>query len=126
MKIGVSPQLRGGTSPITRNYASPNCVSLSEQHWVRPQLAHSSAGFAASGEPKSGSVEPLSARDGPLHIQAMRNGPLQLRGNLEICAGTGRTVARVTEAKLCRCGQSKNKPFCDLSHIAAGFNAEGA
>jgi CDGSH-type Zn-finger protein/uncharacterized Fe-S cluster protein YjdI len=87
--------------------------------------SHNSAGFAASGEPKSGSVEPLSARDGPLQITPLRNGPLQVLGNLEICAGTGRTVARVTEAKLCRCGQSKNKPFCDLSHIAAGFTAEG-
>ena len=50
----------------------------------------------------------------------------QVRGNLEICAGTGRAVARVTEAKLCRCGHSKNKPFCDLSHLAAGFVAKGA
>jgi CDGSH-type Zn-finger protein len=49
-----------------------------------------------------------------------------VRGNLEICAGSGRTVARITEARLCRCGQSGNKPFCDLSHLAAGFVAAGA
>jgi CDGSH-type Zn-finger protein len=28
-------------------------------------------------------------------------------------------------ATLCRCGQSKNKPFCDGSHTAAGFQATG-
>ena len=28
-------------------------------------------------------------------------------------------------ATLGRCGQSKRKPFCDLSHVAAGFEADG-
>ena len=88
--------------------------------------SHGPAGFTASGEPKSGAVDALAARDGPLNVTPLRNGPLQVQGNLEICTGTGRTVARTTEARLCRCGQSKNKPFCDLSHLAAGFEADGA
>jgi CDGSH-type Zn-finger protein/uncharacterized Fe-S cluster protein YjdI len=88
--------------------------------------SHAAAKFMASGEPPSGNTEALAVRDGPLAIAPQTNGPLRVSGNLEICAGTGRTVARVTEAYLCRCGQSKNKPFCDLSHVAAGFAAEGA
>ena len=88
--------------------------------------SHGPAGFAATGEPSSGAVEPLSVRDGPLQVTPLRNGPLQVHGNLEICAGTGRTVARTTQTRLCRCGQSQNKPFCDLSHARAGFVAEGA
>jgi CDGSH-type Zn-finger protein/uncharacterized Fe-S cluster protein YjdI len=88
--------------------------------------SHVAAGFVASGEPRSGDVEPLTVRDGRLIVTSKSNGPLQVQGNLEICAGTGRTVARITEARLCRCGQSKNKPFCDLSHVAAGFVADGA
>ncbi len=88
--------------------------------------SHVAAGFQASGEPPSGATEPLAQRDGPLVVTPMKNGPLRVRGNLEICTGTGRTVARVTEATLCRCGQSKNKPFCDLSHLAAGFQADGS
>jgi len=87
--------------------------------------SHVTAGFVASGEPPTGAADPLAARDGPLAVTPLRNGPLQVRGNLEICAGTGRTVARITEARLCRCGQSRNKPFCDLSHVAAGFEAGG-
>jgi CDGSH-type Zn-finger protein/uncharacterized Fe-S cluster protein YjdI len=88
--------------------------------------SHVAAGFIASGEPPSGAVDALALRDGPLAVWPQKNGPLKVQGNLEICAGTGRTVARVTEAWLCRCGQSKNKPFCDLSHVAAGFEAEGS
>ncbi len=88
--------------------------------------SHVDAGFRASGEPPSGAVEPLAVRDGPLVVTPLKDGPLQVAGNLELCAGTGRTVARVTEARLCRCGQSRNKPFCDLSHVAAGFEAAGA
>ncbi len=88
--------------------------------------SHVTAGFTASGEPKTGAADPLAARDGPLAVTPLKNGPLRVQGNLEVCAGTGRVVARVTEAKLCRCGQSKNKPFCDLSHIAAGFEAAGS
>jgi CDGSH-type Zn-finger protein/uncharacterized Fe-S cluster protein YjdI len=87
--------------------------------------SHASAAFAASGEPPTGSVDPLAVRDGPLRVAPQANGPLLVSGNLEICAGTGRTVARVTEARLCRCGQSRNKPFCDGSHGAAGFVADG-
>jgi CDGSH-type Zn-finger protein/uncharacterized Fe-S cluster protein YjdI len=87
--------------------------------------SHVAAGFTASGEPATGSIEPLAARDGVLEVLPMRNGPLQVRGNLEMCAGTGRAIARVTEARLCRCGQSRNKPYCDLSHVAAGFMADG-
>jgi len=34
--------------------------------------------------------------------------------------GAANDELRVT---LCRCGKSKNKPFCDRSHIAAGFVA---
>ena len=87
---------------------------------------HITAKFSATGEPASGTVATLAVRDGPLAITPLANGPLHVLGNLEICAGTGRTVARITEARLCRCGQSKNKPFCDGSHAAAGFIAAGA
>lgn len=89
--------------------------------------SHHDAGFSASGEPPTGtSTDALEARDGPLHIDPQLNGPLRIRGNLEIVSGTGRMVALVTSAYLCRCGQSQNKPFCDGSHARVGFIADGA
>jgi CDGSH-type Zn-finger protein len=44
-----------------------------------------------------------------------------VKGPLELCAGTGRTVDRKTEMFLCRCGASANKPYCDGSHRRVGF-----
>jgi CDGSH-type Zn-finger protein/uncharacterized Fe-S cluster protein YjdI len=88
--------------------------------------SHVAAKFVASGEPLTGAADPLASRNGSLVVDPLRNGPLQVRGNLEICSGTGRTVARITETRLCRCGQSHNKPFCDGSHVAAGFVADGS
>ncbi len=86
--------------------------------------SHVTAAFVASGEPTTEPSEPLADRGGPLQVTPIRNGPLHVTGSVEICAGTGRTVARRTDARLCRCGHSRTKPFCDLSHVAAGFEAE--
>jgi hypothetical protein len=44
----------------------------------------------------------LAARGEPLTITPVPEGPLAVTGNLEICAGTGRTVDRMTAARLCR------------------------
>jgi len=36
----------------------------------------------------------------------------------------GRTFKTTREYSLCRCGQSKNKPFCDDSHLTNGFDGQ--
>jgi len=63
----------------------------------------------------------LPIRDGVLAIDPEPNGPLSVQGNLEIISGTGRVVARVVSARLCRCGGSSSKPFCDGTHAKIGF-----
>jgi CDGSH-type Zn-finger protein/uncharacterized Fe-S cluster protein YjdI len=88
--------------------------------------SHHDIGFTASGEPPTGTAtDALATRNGPLRIDPQMNGPLCVRGNLEIISGTGRMVARVTSTNLCRCGHSQNKPFCDGSHVRVGFTADG-
>ena len=66
-----------------------------------------------------------SVRNGPLKITPTKDGPLMVEGALEICTASGRTVSRVTKTWLCRCGHSKDKPFCDGSHKQAGFTDPG-
>ncbi|HXZ60936.1 MAG TPA: ferritin-like domain-containing protein [Steroidobacteraceae bacterium] len=85
--------------------------------------SHHQIGFSASGEPPSGATEMLPARAGVLAIDPQVNGPLRVRGNLEIVSGTGRVVARVEAANLCRCGGSAHKPFCDGAHAKIGFRS---
>jgi len=88
--------------------------------------SHAEGGFHATGEPEPKASEPLAARNGPLAVEPQKNGPLKVTGNLEIVSGTGHTLNRVTETWLCRCGHSKNKPYCDGSHRKTGFEADGA
>ncbi|MBO6940372.1 MAG: CDGSH iron-sulfur domain-containing protein [Deltaproteobacteria bacterium] len=66
----------------------------------------------------------LDATGGTLTVGRAKNGPLLLAGNLVIRNGAGRVAWKGTKCALCRCGQSKNKPFCDGSHKAAGFTAD--
>ncbi len=87
--------------------------------------SHHAVNFTATGEPATITTDPLARRDGPLTITPRKNGPNVVMGSLEICAGTGRTVSRVTRTVLCRCGQSGNKPFCDGTHAKVGFKADG-
>lgn len=54
-------------------------------------------------------------------VRITPNGPLYFRGDLEIHTATA--VLKETRAALCRCGASRNKPFCDNSHAEIGFRA---
>jgi CDGSH-type Zn-finger protein/uncharacterized Fe-S cluster protein YjdI len=85
--------------------------------------SHHDVNFIASGEPPTTKADMLPVRDGPLAIDPLADGPLQVRGNMEIISGTGRVVARVESARLCRCGASNTKPFCDGSHARVGFKS---
>lgn len=86
--------------------------------------SHSAAGFRATGEPETTDSPALGLRSGILAVAPQRDGLLSLAGPMEIISGTGRTLLKAEAALLCRCGQSRNKPFCDGSHSSAGFRAE--
>ena len=70
---------------------------------------------AEGGEP----IEP----EYHISIATIEDGPLWVRGGIPIEAPDGETFEVRNRVTLCRCGDSKNKPFCDGSHKAAGFKA---
>ena len=58
-------------------------------------------------------------------IQTEPAGPLYVRGQIQIRKETGETVLKDVRVALCRCGASRNKPFCDNSHFAVEFDDPG-
>lgn len=61
------------------------------------------------------------APDVPTTIIPLPNGPLVVRGNVEVRDRRGNVFTDGPRLALCRCGASKNHPYCDLSHVEAGF-----
>ncbi len=51
-------------------------------------------------------------------------GPLCLTGWIQVEVD-GEIVADTDDVALCRCGHSRNKPYCDGSHRTAGFDDPG-
>jgi CDGSH-type Zn-finger protein len=61
----------------------------------------------------------------PVTVTACANGPLIVRGDVELVDEHGdRVEAHRRTMALCRCGASAIRPFCDGSHKAVGFRTE--
>jgi CDGSH-type Zn-finger protein/uncharacterized Fe-S cluster protein YjdI len=95
--------------------------------WIHPDAAPPEAAMGVAHNCPSGAITYERTDSGPQEaapaintMQVRENGPLAFRAELyvdEKPAGF--------RAALCRCGASKNKPYCDASHVAAAFVASG-
>ncbi len=54
-------------------------------------------------------------------VEVLENGPLLVYGTLKVTDKDGNTENKNKTTAFCRCGASGNKPYCDGSHISAGF-----
>ena len=62
----------------------------------------------------------------PLVIRCRENGPYVISGPVKVADHLGNEFvipAGKETIALCRCGRSKNRPFCDGSHRECGFLA---
>ena len=57
-------------------------------------------------------------------MQFKKNGSIRVTGEVDFADADGKVLETKTDFSLCRCGHSKEKPFCDGSHRDAGFVAE--
>jgi len=108
--------------------ALPHVFNPDARPWVNAE--------AASADELAGAIEtcptgalsyvrtdgtPQETPASPTQVQPRLNGPLFVRGDIEVIDAEGNVTRRATRIAFCRCGQSRNKPYCDLSHLATGF-----
>ena len=102
-------------------------VPNAEGAWVHPDAAPVDVVVAIAQSCPSGAIH-YERHDGGTQEQApmvntvrlRENGPLAIHAELSVAGN--KSSCRAT---LCRCGASRNKPYCDGSHHEAGFQATG-
>lgn len=98
--------------------------------WIEPDHAETAELVEVIRRCPSGALRyTLRGEVGPQHaeppsIRIRRNGPYEVKGNVPLrtpfwCHSASRKIYA-----LCRCGASKNKPFCDGSHWRVKFKDE--
>jgi CDGSH-type Zn-finger protein len=104
----------GGTWELVRHPSGPGDRQTAiEETWDCPSgrlVAREKDGRAIEpeSEPSIGLVE-----DTQLDV----DGPLWVRGGIPVESAGGETYEVRNRVTLCRCGRSRNKPFCDGSHV---------
>jgi hypothetical protein len=97
--------------------------------WIRPNAASVDAVAALVARCPTGALHAERLDGDPLEtppepdVCVIPNGPLYIRGQVEVRTLAGALVRADTRMALCRCGASGNKPFCDNSHRAVGFRS---
>jgi uncharacterized Fe-S cluster protein YjdI len=107
----------------------PLVFDVSRPDWVHPDAATATEVAALIARCPSGALQAVrpgiapgvhAAPAGGVTITVQADGPTLVRGPVTLELPSGAPQARSSFA-LCRCGRSKEAPFCDGSHATAGF-----
>jgi uncharacterized Fe-S cluster protein YjdI len=105
----------------------PDVFDPQKRPWIQPVNASADAlaevisrcpSGALHYERADGDAETADSADS---VSLVARGPLYVRGDITMNLPDGTLVRHDTRLALCRCGHSKNKPYCDNSHIEADF-----
>ena len=111
----------------------PVVFDTARRPWILPTAAGPDAIVAVITKCPTGALH-YARRDGGAAetpdpqktIVPMPNGPLYVRGCVQLRSADGKVIIADMRMALCRCGQSHHKPFCDNSHRGSGFKDSGA
>jgi len=111
---------KGGTWKLTEASDNPKLKNIAIE-----EAGNCPSGRLVAWDKKSEkAIEPklepsISITEDP---QAGVSGPIRVKGGVAVESTDGFQYEERNRQTLCRCGKSKNKPFCDASHIATKFN----
>lgn len=106
----------------------PSVFTKGRRPWINPNGASVKDIVEAIEKCPSGALsytighETCNCLDRPPAIKVAHNGPLEITGHIALKDDMGSTPQSPEHYTLCRCGGSKNKPFCDGTHHDNGFN----
>jgi CDGSH-type Zn-finger protein/uncharacterized Fe-S cluster protein YjdI len=110
----------------------PAVFDTARRPWILPSGADADAIAAVVARCPTGALHATRFDGGPAEdvpaensIVPRPNGPLYVRGQLQLRSPESDVTIDDVRMALCRCGQSRNKPFCDNSHREAGFRDPG-
>jgi CDGSH-type Zn-finger protein len=83
--------------------------------------SHLTNGFRDDGSLHASDTAASATAEGRVTIRARPDGPLMCTGALAVIGSNGRRAVAATTF-LCRCGGSRNKPYCDGTHVKIGFS----
>ena len=101
----------------------PSVFRMKERPWIDPDAAEVADIIAVIEKCPSGALSyTIGSRryqdlDQKPSITAVDNGPLEVRGGIVLKDDMGSKPECSEHYTLCACGKSKNRPFCDGSHI---------
>lgn len=111
----------------------PAVFDKNRRPWVLPSAATADEIAAVIERCPTGALHYERSDGGPAERPDARNtlrvraqGPYYTRGKLRVITAEGELYFEDVRIAFCRCGKSQFKPFCDNSHIAAGFDDPGA
>jgi uncharacterized Fe-S cluster protein YjdI/CDGSH-type Zn-finger protein len=106
----------------------PEVFDVGKRPWIQPGKASAEQVAEVVRRCPSGALHyrleegPSEEPEQPTHIEFVANGPINLRGDLNIDVLAGRM--REVRASLCRCARTENEPFCDNACRRAGWTSE--
>ncbi|MEL4305747.1 CDGSH iron-sulfur domain-containing protein [Methanococcoides sp. LMO-2] len=108
----------------------PNVFRMRQEPWIDPDGASAEEIIRVIEMCPSGALS--YTKDGVLHkeldrepgITVTKNGPHDVVGGIELDDPDGNTPESKEHYTLCRCGASKNKPFCSGEHWHVEFKDE--